>query len=161
MDRIAAAVDEYIVVHRHPPFRLQQRFARIVQKEVAVDQIAVFAARTPRRNMAQQDIGARLRAGDGVGLGKHVVPNHRVVAIRIFGRARGLMLDLQVVTQGVHDPVGFDDAADEGIRAIGIAEVHAGADPLDAVPSDHPPQYRTFGGNAHVLLRRGMVVNMQ
>jgi len=83
-DRIAAAVDKHIVVHRHPTLCLQQRFAGIVQEEVAVDQIAVLAAGSRQRNMPQQDVGARLRTGQCVLLGKHIVADHRVVAIRIF-----------------------------------------------------------------------------
>jgi len=61
------------------------------------------------------------------------------------GGTASLMLDLQVVAQRMGNPIGLDHAADERIRTIGVAKVHAGANPLDTVPPDHPAECRTLG----------------
>jgi len=83
------------------------------------------------------------------------------VTARVFERARFLVLDLQAVAQGLADPVALDDAADKRVAAIRIAEIHAGPHPFDAVVSGHPAECRTLGGDAHILLRRGVVVDVE
>jgi hypothetical protein len=71
------------------------------------------------------------------------------------------VLDLQAVAQGVADVVVLDQPGDEGVRAVGIAEIHAGAHPLDAIAAHHPAEGRTLAGNADALLGGGMVVDVQ
>src|SRR5262249_2968774 len=79
----------------------------------------------------------------------------RVVAGRRSGqwRPRILPLDLHAVADGVHHQVVLDEASDERIAAVRVAEIQPGASTDNAIAPDDPAPGRCLGGDGHRLLR--------
>src|SRR5690606_5213480 len=109
------------------------------------------------REVADQHIGPRHSTRRTVRpLAEHVVADdgHALAGRHPGdGGARVLVLDLQVVADRVAHQVVLDRARDEGVLAVGVAEVHPCAGTHDRVAANDPvPVGRGYGRDADVLL---------
>jgi hypothetical protein len=128
-----------------------------VQEEVAVDLAAILRAGPDLREATDEHVGPVAVVARAVVLHERVVADdrdRRAVRHAVDGRARRLPLDLHPVADRVGHEVALDDAPDEGVRPVGVAEVHPGPCALDAVAPDDPAPRRRLGGDRDGLLGR-------
>ena len=105
--------------------------------------------------MTDQHVGARRLGQDAVGLNEHVVADDRHVPSARHARNVGpgiLMLDLQVVADGIDNQVSLDQSGHERRASVRVAQVHSGTGADDRVAADDPVPGRALGRNPIRLL---------
>jgi len=155
----ATRIEQQVAVQRDVALALEQRFRRIVEQQVAVNEIAVTRPRAGEREVPdQQARPCHLRRRSDPALHDHVAANHRMARLRTRGALRPamLVLDLDTVASRVDDSVAFDQRIKEGVGAIGVAEVHAGARADDRIVAHDPPPRRALGRDTGILLARAV-----
>ncbi|MDV7391139.1 hypothetical protein RZS08_07295, partial [Arthrospira platensis SPKY1] len=156
-DGLAIPVDEQVAIGDDVALGLEEAFGGVLMEQVAVDPVAVVRSGAFERPVTEQDVGASVFAAGGAGGFIEGVETDDGLLGRggeagPFG-AGTLMLDLQVVAEGVFDAVALDQAGDERSAAVGIAEIHSGPGLADVVVADDPVPRRGLGGDAVEALR--------
>ena len=131
---------------------MEQRLSGVFVKEISVDLVNIITAGTTQRKMAYQQIWPRtdhdrFRTRRLIGFAEHIMPNncftlflrHTWNHVTIHISATDRVLELNVVSHGIHDQIMLNQPANERPAcASRVSQIHTRSGTDDFTVADNP-----------------------